>query len=283
MDAKKGIIVYHNDLDGRCSAAIAYRVLKNYMPELVLTPMNYDKEIPLPENPWDYESIYILDYVISDEEMRKFLALWEPKDIVWIDHHKTGCERWHMTNGYKSLDNAGCVLTWRWFHDMNKIPQCVKWIEKRDLWQFDFYGDDACWFTTYLDKLYCYPTNKIWDELFSMEDYSKLIERGRQLRNDMFVDLSRIINDNAEESELNGIKCLRCNFSDRKKTSDLCQMMLHEGYDLAWSWYVKGNMVYNSLRSRNDVDCGKIAEGFGGGGHKYSAGWQDTVGPSEEK
>ncbi|GAH89360.1 unnamed protein product, partial [marine sediment metagenome] len=84
-------IYYHNDLDGRCAGAIAYRALRdqNKDAKIELIELDYKDEIKVKEIQL-CESIYILDFSFKPEIMEKVLLL--TKSIIWIDHHKTAFE-----------------------------------------------------------------------------------------------------------------------------------------------------------------------------------------------
>ena len=60
---------------------------------------------------------------------------------------------------------------------------------------------------------------------------------------------------------------------NRKRNSDIFLNHINE-YDLVVSYIYNGNTYSYSIYSKNEnVDCSKIAELFGGGGHKGASGF----------
>ena len=86
-------IIYHNDNDGYCSAAIAYKFYSEskIFDKIELIEMDYDKVFPI-ETITKSETIVIVDFSLSEE---MWLKLFEKTDnIIWIDHHKSAIEKY---------------------------------------------------------------------------------------------------------------------------------------------------------------------------------------------
>ena len=67
------IIIHHNDLDGRCSAAIVYRYLKKYNynnEQIKLFEMDYETTFPI-DKITKNEKVYILDFCLENDEINK--------------------------------------------------------------------------------------------------------------------------------------------------------------------------------------------------------------------
>lgn len=117
------ICFYHNDLDGKCAAAIVHNwvgiraTADGILLDPRFIPMNYAKPIP-----WDQitpnEQIWIVDFSFKPEDMHNLFCTTD--DIVWIDHHKTVIDlykNWHgHIRGIRRPDEAACVLTWKYVH-----------------------------------------------------------------------------------------------------------------------------------------------------------------------
>ena len=146
---------YHVDDDGKCAAFWVYLsagVYDGYESEFV--PINYGMEFPFEKiNP--NEQVYIVDYSIMPDEMRKLLEI--TKDITWIDHHKSAIERYVdfeiPIRGIRYDGVAGCMLTYCWLHHMTErgcgdpkefnismteeAPMFTKYIADYDVWAFE--------------------------------------------------------------------------------------------------------------------------------------------------
>ena len=81
------------------------------------------------------------------------------------------------------------------------------------------------------------------------------------------------------ESEIEGYKCLKVNYSSFESISDAGRYICDDlGYPVAWIWHEKknnlGQMVkINNLRGNGEVDVSEIAVIHGGGGHKGASGF----------
>jgi oligoribonuclease NrnB/cAMP/cGMP phosphodiesterase (DHH superfamily) len=290
LDKRKYIVIYHDDLDGRCSAYIFRKFFNNNYIRFI--PYTYGDKLDLmcSENKGDY--LYILDVSLKEEELEKCKKIYtnehEVVKIVWIDHHKSGIELWQKNqhiHGFREDGVAACELTWKWFFPNKEMPTFIKMIADRDVWNFSFYGDNTIWFFEYFDTIHNKPKSAIWDFLY--DDFknkcnttlNNFIERGKLLRYSKLRNLGLLIEKLSYETTIDKYKCLIMNHSDYGSASDLLHLMMDLGYDVAISYKIKGVgnklLVDYNIRSRNDVDCSKIAQKRGGGGHKYAAGWYD--------
>lgn len=282
---KKYIIVYHDDLDGRCSAFLTMKALDGF--DFHLIPKNYESEIKLPENPWDYDGIIILDYVPSDTDFRTFRSLWCDGKIIWIDHHISGEDMWekyNMLSGKRVDGTAACELTWNYFNPRKSMPVFVKFIGNCDTWNFSFYGDDSIHFCEYMNSMVkdSSPRSLIWKMMFAAPDiWHEYVEEGRIIRQAKINRLRSTIRKISYEDTIDGIKFLVCNYSEAETISDMCHMMMHEmGYEASMCWYLKdrGDKLIRMFSARSisggDIDVSKIAKKRGGGGHKHAAGWK---------
>ena len=266
-------IYYHNDLDGRCAGAIAYRATKTEGTKIELIELDYKDEIKVKEINL-CERICIVDFSFKPEIMEKVLLL--TKNVIWIDHHKTAFEYKYSQELRGKRDNAysGCELTWRYFHFDKQMPRAVELIGDRDKWAWK-YGRETAEFNMGM-KLYNHqPKDAIWDRLFGLPlrlaEVPNITKKGKfclQFR-DMFC------NDYAKsygfETEFEGYKCFALGlymfgseaFGDRMKNYDIC---------LSFA-YLGDNWTVGLYSDDKGIDVSKIAMKYGGGGHKGAAGF----------
>ena len=122
---------YHNDADGRCSAAI----LDKFFEGFELIEIDYGRPFS-PDIIETDERLAILDFSFSPDMMAKILG--KTKDITWIDHHKTAMKYNYgvKLSGVRDIDKAACVLTWEWCANKRELPMAVKLIGDYDTWKF---------------------------------------------------------------------------------------------------------------------------------------------------
>lgn len=115
---------YHLDDDGKCAAFWVYLsagIYDGYENDSEFIPINYGMAFPF-EKIRPNEQVYIVDYSIMPDEMRKLLEI--TKDVTWIDHHKSAIERYTdfeiPIRGIRYDGVAGCMLTYCWLHHMTE-------------------------------------------------------------------------------------------------------------------------------------------------------------------
>ena len=271
------IIIHHNDLDGRCSAAIVYRYLKKYNynnEQIKLFEMDYDKKFPIDEIEKN-EHIYILDFCLEDETMLdKLIKI--TKNLIVIDHHQTSLEIKGLKDldGIRDVSKAACVLTWEFFHKKeDRIPDAVEYIGDMDAWIWNE-REISEPFTTALMMEPHKPKDEIWDKLIYDPLYhkhiSKLIQEGK-----ICVKFRKTISEDymtkyGFEVDFEGKKCFACGFYAFGSMPFGYRI---KKYDICISFEYNGDKFLYGLYSDNKVDVSKIAEKYKGGGHKGASGF----------
>lgn len=279
MEKKKCLVIYHNDLDGQCSAAVAGRMLSKYY-DMEYVKAQWDEPIDLPTDWSSYEQLCILDFSLEEDLLNDMIKIFEMRNIVWVDHHvsKLGMYvKYQDIPGFRIDGTAACELTWRYFFDMTEMPMFIKWVGDRDLWKFN-YGDDTKNFCEYMSYKDTTPESEIWTFLCDPNSFKYYLDQGKELRKARLFRLNQVIENNVYESSLDGIKCMKINYSDGESISDIAHIMLtNYDVDIAWVYFYKmvgGKYIeINSLRSTDNVDVSVIAANRNGGGHKNAAGW----------
>jgi len=277
-------IYFHNDLDGRCAGAIAYRALKHWDKEhwIKLIELDYKDEVNIKEIEAG-ESVVIVDFSFTPEIMEKVLK--KTKNIVWIDHHKTAFEYKYSQklDGLRDKNFSGCELAWKYFVPDTVIPRAVELIGDKDKWAWKF-GEHTANFNMGMHLYEHQPIRKIWDELFpysttpfpvgkaGYDTFRKIEEIEKEGRicvrfRDMFCN--DYANSYGFETKFEGYKCFALGiymfgseaFGDRMKNYDICLSFAYLGDN----WIVG---LYSSK-----IDVSKIAQKYGGGGHTGAAGF----------
>jgi len=281
-------IIHHNDLDGRCSAAIAYRYLQGQNhngEEIGLYEVDYDTPFPIDEIKQN-EYVYILDFCLEKDDIIAKL-LKTTKNIVWIDHHKTSLKKENLKHldGIREASGkkSGCLLTWEYLHPGTPIPEAVLYISDMDAWTWEHKGKSMP-FTT---GLYAYkhdPSHPIWDRLIYDEKNAawvqQVIDEGHiclRYRTELCKDY---INQFGFETEFEGHKCFACGLY---MFGSLVYGDKIDQYDMCISFEYNGEAWNIGLYSNNKIDVGEIAEKHEGGGHKGAAGFVAKELPFKKK
>lgn len=294
----KRVIIYHDDADGRCAAAIAGRAAPLGMfgggggdrqrVEPHYIPMQYGDDTPwfifAEEAEWapGEDELWIVDFSFAADVMAKLRDLCGA-NFVWIDHHETAIEAlgaFRYTTGARSKDTAACMLTWRFVHTAPP-PKPVVLIADRDVWRFE-HGDATRWFYEYYltqvdDKS---PGAEVWDRwLYGGADMAHYLTVGRRLYKARLRGLEAAANRLGRPERIAGTEAtmLTLNYPG---SGDLGQVVKDLGFDVAHCYVEEhkgGRLVRTHSLYSDTVDVGALAAERGGGGHRGAAGWVEEV------
>lgn len=221
--------------------------------------------------------------------MKKLLEI--TKDVTWIDHHISAIEKYNNFNipikGIRYDGIAGCMLTYIYLNIMttggvgkvlefnpemvNRAPKFTKLIADWDVWKFEF-GDQTRLFNMGFEIYDKSPEDKIWTELLENNTLVyRIIEDGKLLTKyrDTWAEL--YCKSKGFEVEFEGYKCFAMNLGCCN--SEYFNSLDKSKYDILIPFCFDGNLYVYSLYSTN-VDVAKIAQKYGGGGHKGASGFQ---------
>ena len=274
--------IYHNDLDGKCSAAIVNRMAK--MKALMLGygskreisikfhQMDYKDAVP---GPWLDElkgkHVIIVDFSFKPELMATIRSL--AKEVTWIDHHATAKDYPYQDlmglRNFNDKEMAGCELTWNYFFTSVPMPEVVRLIGDYDKWALKIPESKA--FHEAMKTVDTAPHLPIWDELFEMDQtlLNDINKQGRSIvaYRDQYCD--GLCKAFGFTTKIEGIVAYACNqfmfgsggFGERFKQYPICIAFIFDGHKYTVSLYSE------------KVDVGCIAKIHGGGGHKGAAGF----------
>lgn len=216
------------------------------------------------------KEVYLIDYTYKLPVVEKMMR--ENKRVTAIDHHVTAREAVMRSERYSfDLNHSGAVLAWKYFHPHRPVPTLFKYIEDIDLWRFRLHNTPAL--AAFLDS---HPFDfKAWGRLArDFEDAKKRKEFaaiGNILLASDHKSIRAILERGAEPVRFAGHRAYAVNSPvwSSKLGHELSEMS--RGIGIVWS-VQKGKIVV-SLRSIGNLDVGKIAARFGGGGHKNAAGF----------
>jgi oligoribonuclease NrnB/cAMP/cGMP phosphodiesterase (DHH superfamily) len=262
--------LYHNDMDGRCAAAVVRRALGS---EVRLHATDYGENLP-----WEIiensHRVIVVDFSLPLDDMQR---IREHADLIWIDHHKTSIEQLSSleeVSGIRNIGEAACVLAWKYFFPDFPIPKAVQYVGDRDIWRFAH--DQTKPFSEGLFQENTHPTNdQIWGPLMDGDQdlIRKLTDRGKILLAARLRRLKLSIRHHAFEISFEGHRALAIN---QRGNGDLGELIRRQGYEIGYCYYEEQQndrlMTFVTLYS-DQVDVSAIAAKFGGGGHEGAAGF----------
>ncbi len=285
---------YHDDLDGRCAAFwvhLSVGITDSYESEFI--EINYRDTFPL-DKIQPNEQVYIVDYSISPDEMRKLLEI--TKGVTWIDHHKTAIEKYqgfeHELRGVRYDGVSGAMLAYCYIHHMTsrgsgdilpfdlkmtrEAPMFTKLVSDWDVWKFD-YGDDTRLFKVASDSLDLSPGSDEWAKFFTNAHHLRsLIKQGQTMVRFRDQWAAEYLRKLGFTTVFEGHKCFAVNLG--YCNSEYFKSIIDESVEIFMPYAFDGNQWTVSLYSKT-VDVSEIAKEYGGGGHKGASGFQCKVLP----
>ena len=272
---------YHNDIDGKSAGAIVARKTGNYNKEDYIM-YDYSKPIPV-ELIKPRETVYFVDLSFSPASLDdlKTIVYDLHCDLIWCDHHDSSMvllQQMPMFNkikGKRKIGISGAALTYMYLYNCEYefIPQFLKHISDFDCWMFKY--EDTLAFKYAIEMHDHDALDLLWNQLMRDEQITShpllhtMIKDGTVIKEYVENELEDYRKRYAYESELEGYKCLvinrSCNsliFGDKVKE-----------YPIVALWAYNGDQYRYSIYSEQGVDCSKIAEKYGGGGHKGASGF----------
>lgn len=263
--------LHHNDADGRASAAIVRRALG---PGVELFEINYGEPVP-----WEAlvscSQVIVVDFSLPKEEM---LRLAEGRELVWIDHHISAMRELADVSaawpGLRDSHQAACVLTWQYYFPHTPVPRAIVLIGDRDAWHWQEPETGA--FDEGLNQQDTVPKNDVlWQPLLDDDPQAlaHLVARGQVLREARLNNIRRQVDAFGYPVEFEGYRAMAIN---TRGSGEIGEYVASLGYDLAYCYVdniQNGRlMTFVGLRSSR-VDVSRIAQKFGGGGHRGAAGF----------
>ena len=305
------ICFYHaSDFDGKCSGALVHMA----HPECELIGVDYTDTLrdveahrPLKKG----ETVFVVDFCFSESEM---MRLYEDFNLIWIDHHRTSIEkmeRFMKAHGLYSGDihgprclefdgisasdkRSGCDLTWEYLHEGEKAPYFVRLLGRYDVW--DHSNPDVLNFQYGIrQEKDTHPRAQIWKDLRGVSvnpilasntdsgeivtiETVRIIETGKIILKYQEAQNSAYANRMAFDAVLLGHRAVVIN------TANSNALVFKDAYDpekhdIMIAFSIKpGECSYSIYSEKPNINAGKIAKEFGGGGHKGAAGFT-TVEP----
>ena len=269
MEKLKNIVVIYHD-QCRDGFGAAYAAWKKFGDDASYIPRK--TQDPVPEGLADKE-LYIVDYSYKKPELEALVK--NNESVVVIDHHATSKEAvTSFENNIFDQNHSGAVLAWMYFHPNTDVPKLLLYVEDHDLWRFkmEFNREFGSALGEYNQDF------ETWDKLNAnladRDDFSKFISIGGAIADfeDKHVQKLLTFKEKVlfEGNEIYAVNCSRLYRSI--VAHELSTLNGKEGgIEMAIVYYRYDGKVHCGLRSNGDVDVSKMAEKYGGGGHKNAS------------
>lgn len=267
---KKIVVIYHASCpDGFGAAWAAWKKFGN---RAEYHPVTHSAKPPALRG----KEVYFLDLVYKPDTMRKIVK--EAARVVVLDHHVTARDSVKLAQESRyDMNHSGAFLAWKYFHPGKPVPRLLLHIEDEDLWKFRLAGTMA---VNARMELLDFDFKK-WDK--AIRDFEKpasrkrFVEEGELLAAYRTRMARRLVEECSVPVKFMGYRALAIN-AVRPLTSEVGNMLYKIMPPIGIVWQERRGMLSVSLRSNGTVNVAKIAEGFGGGGHKTAAAFALPIG-----
>jgi oligoribonuclease NrnB/cAMP/cGMP phosphodiesterase (DHH superfamily) len=268
------VIFYHQECSDGFGAALSAWLRYEGKSPLTLTPLSYGD--PLPSLP-QASDVYILDFSLP---VPVFLELRKMNlRVSMIDHHQTAQENYGKSFSDDpdiifDMNRSGAALAWLHFHPGTAVPTLIRYIEDKDLWRWNLPGS-----LEINSALASYPMDfDLWNGfLIELEntppEKTSLYKEGLAILRYQGRLLDQAIRNTGTLGRIEGGEVgffvnspiLNSEIGGRAKTLN----------KMVGIWSVKpdGRVSYSLRSSDGGPDVSRIAQRFGGGGHKRAAGF----------
>lgn len=264
-------VLYHRSCnDGFSAAYCAWTVLGN---SAQYSGVSYGEDPPTIN---ECDRVYVVDFSFP----REVMLSWEKiaSELVVLDHHKTAQEALvGLSFATFDMNKSGAVLAWEYWHPNEPIPTLIQYVQDRDLWRKELSLSDEVFVMLRSFK----KEFEVWDVL-------------AHLSHENFLSLARTIGTPILEKRQRDVEAIASTYtwqtigeynvptvytSNPSLTSDighyLCKLVPEAPFSAIY-WSDGDGKTKWGLRSVGDFDVSKIAQQFGGGGHKNAAGFEQT-------
>jgi oligoribonuclease NrnB/cAMP/cGMP phosphodiesterase (DHH superfamily) len=228
------------------------------------------------------------DVVLVDFSYKKAILetmLQTAASITILDHHVTAEEDLSSLltsgkiDGLFDMSQSGAMLAWQWFNPEHPVPELIRYIQDRDLWQFKLTA------TREINAaLSSYPFDfEVWDTLMADTngELDALRRDGEAIERKLQKDVKELIASGVRRMIIGGYDVPVLNAS-LAYVSDAGNLM-SAGEPFAACYWDHPDGRSFSLRSRDDdgvtgINVAEVAKKYGGGGHKNAAGFTVKLG-----
>ncbi|MBI4993770.1 hypothetical protein HZC33_02330 [Candidatus Wolfebacteria bacterium] len=260
---KKILVLYHKNCpDGFGGAYAAWKKFGNKADYIGI-----ERYMPL-ENLIGRKEIYMIDFCYSLNETKKIIE--NGKNITIIDHHVSAEKAVKICPKHSySVNHSGAVLAWKYFYPDKPMPRLLKHIEDIDIWKFRTPHTKEISPVLELIEFDFKKWDKFAKELENPAKRKKHIESGKTILKYREMLIKRIVK-NIEEVRFEKHKAFAINSPIFQ--SEIGNFIIKNKKAIGIIWSRKKGKINVSLRADKKINVAKIAEKYGGGGHKAAAG-----------
>ena len=264
------LCIYHGNCADGFSAAWA--VWKKF-PYIKFHEGFYGKPAPYVKD----EHVLMVDFSYKAPVIEEMVD--EAASVTILDHHVTARDdllpllEQEVIRGVFDMSKSGAVLAWNHFHDPEKLPELLKYVQDRDLWQFklpDSREINACIFS----YDYSFETWEYLEKTLATQiGRERMVIDGNAIMRKAFKDVEELVEFSSREMVIGGHKVYVANLP-YTMSSDGAQILIGDRLFGATYFDTADHRVFSLRSHKNGANVAEIAKMYGGGGHVNAAGFQ---------
>jgi|TARA_Y100000034_G_scaffold136231_1_gene211681 oligoribonuclease NrnB/cAMP/cGMP phosphodiesterase (DHH superfamily) len=218
--------------------------------------------------------VFIVDFSYDRAIMLEMES--EANSLIVLDHHKSAEETCgDLDFCHFDMDHSGAYLAWAHLFPQDNVPLLIRYIEDRDLWKWNLTSTEEI--LSAVDSFE--KTFENWDMIHEFLDAVESIrwKRVKNMGEGILQYKRNLISSLVKNSYRTKIAGMEVPIINAPFFQSEIASSLAENESFAAAYYFDGSSYKFSLRSSSDgEDVSKIAQLFGGGGHKNAAGFLIT-------
>lgn len=222
--------------------------------------------------------VVFVDIAPPNDDLRELAE--RAASVVVLDHHASSENRFRAeprlvqsieADGHQIVfdrNHSGAVLAWRHFHPERPTPQLLRYVEDQDLWNWKMPRSEEV-----NAAIGSFPRRfDVWDELCD-QDPVLLAEEGAPIVRANRIEVERALYG-VHPISLGGLRVEAVN-ARNLRSSIGHELARRSAYGTACGVVYRtiGDRVDVSIYSIGDFDVARVAQGYGGGGHRNAAGF----------
>lgn len=217
----------------------------------------------------NYDTVFILDFAYMPDVMNEIAE--KVDRVVVLDHHQSTIERLRLLHDAGKIEavfditRSGALITWDYFNQ-DPAPALVRYVSDHDIWQHalpDTHEVSASIFSYEMSFL-------TWNFLATLPP-EELARAGRHILRRHSNDVKALL-PFATRATIGGhtVPIVNANHS---YGSDVAHLLADGEPFAAYAWWDKDRLKVGLRSGPEGLDVAKIAEAYGGGGHKHASGF----------
>lgn len=212
------------------------------------------------------KEVYVVDFCF-DEKITKELQE-NNKKLVVLDHHVSAKNLVQSLKEHVFSEvDSGAKIAWKYFHPGTEVPLLIEYISDSDTWAHALPSWKEIGAYIHAQELEFYTFSSLNEEL--AHTFENIVEKGAILNK----QFEKLVNEHIEKAvlvEYEQYTVYAVNASSFLRSELGHKLALKKGpFSIVYRF--EGDTLRVSLRGDGSVDCTKLVEKYGGGGHHDAA------------